>query len=171
MAGDVSGGLLKAFGGFIGSGAGHLLSEFDDNAVVNESGRFVSSLIRLRTDPASLHRLLEQANQGNPDGQLQAVMEPTGMAWFPVAVYLMRQGVRVYLVNSQQVADLGKYYKKHAKSDRIDTRVLAKLPVVDEGKLHRLELAGATALACQRGCKQLERLQKQCIAAQNRLIC
>jgi hypothetical protein len=76
--------------------------------------------------------------------------------------------VLVYLVNSQQVADLRKYYKKHAKSDRIDARVLAKLPVVDEEKLHRLELAGATALACQRGCKQLERLLKQYTAAQNR---
>jgi hypothetical protein len=54
--------------------------------VVNERGRFVSLLIGLRTDPASLQRLLEEANRGNPDGQVQAVMEPTGMAWFPVAV-------------------------------------------------------------------------------------
>jgi transposase len=138
--------------------------------VVDERGRFVSSLIGFRTDPASLQRMLEQANRGNPDGQVQAVMEPTGMAWFPIAVFLIRHEVIVYLVNSQQVADLRKYYKKHAKSDRIDARVLAKLPVVDEEKLHRLELAGATALACQRGCKQLERLLKQGIAAQNRLI-
>ena len=36
-AGDISGGLLKAFGGFIGSVAGHLLSEFDDNTVVDDA--------------------------------------------------------------------------------------------------------------------------------------
>jgi hypothetical protein len=68
------------------------------------------------------------------------------------------------------VADLRKYFKKHAKSDRIDARVLAKLPLVDEEKLHRLELSGAKTLACQRGCKQLERLMKQHTACQNRII-
>jgi len=138
--------------------------------VVDESGRFGSPLLRFRTEPASMTRLLETAQEGNTDGQLQAVMEPTGMAWFPVAVFLIRHGVTVYLVNSQQVADLRKYFKKHAKSDRIDARVLAKLPLVDEEKLHRLELSDAQTLACQRGCKQLERLMKQRTACQNRLI-
>jgi transposase len=138
--------------------------------VVDERGCFVSPLLRLRTEPASMTRLLEEAQEGNADEQLQAVMEPTGMAWFPVAVFLIRHSVTVYLVNSQQVADLRKYFKKHAKSDRIDARVLAKLPLVDEEKLHRLELSEAGILACQRGCKQLERLMKQRTACQNRLI-
>jgi transposase len=135
---------------------------------VDEGGRFVSPLIRFRTTPESLTRLLEQS--ANLDGRLQAVLEPTGMAWFPVAVFLVRQGVTVYLVNSQQVADLRRYYKKHAKSDRIDARILAKLPLVSEELLHRLELPGGVALACQRGCKQLDRLVKQRTATQNRLI-
>jgi transposase len=138
--------------------------------VVDERGHFVSPIIHFRTDPASLMRLLEVAQEGNPDRQLQVVMEPTGMAWFPVAVFLIRQGVVVYLVNSQQVADLRKYYKKHAKSDRVDARVLAKLPIVDEERLHRLELSDPEALACQRGCKQLDRLMKQSTACKNRLI-
>lgn len=138
--------------------------------VVDETGRFVSPLLRFRTESASMTRLLEIAQEGKVDGQLQAVMEPTGMAWFPVAVFLIRHAVTVYLVNSQQVADLRKYFKKHAKSDRIDARVLAKLPLVDEEKLHRLELSDARTLACQRGCKQLERLMKQRTACQNRLI-
>lgn len=138
--------------------------------IVDEAGHFVSPVIRFRTEPASMTRLLEMAQEGNPDGQLQAVMEPTGMAWFPVAVFLLRHGVTIYLVNSQQVADLRKYFKKHAKSDRIDARVLAKLPLVDEEKLHRLELSDAKTLACQRGCKQLERLMKQRTACQNRII-
>ena len=138
--------------------------------VVDERGHFVSPILHFRTDPASLVRLLEVAQEGNPDRQLQVVMEPTGMAWFPVAVFRIRQNVIVYLVNSQQVADLRKYYKKHAKSDRVDARVLAKLPIVDEEKLHRLELPDPGALACQRGCKQLDRLMKQRTACKNRLI-
>lgn len=138
--------------------------------IVDETGRFVIPVFRFSTAPASLRRLLETAQANNPDQQVQAVMEPTGMAWFPVAVFLIRHGVIVYLVNSQQVADLRKYFKKHAKSDRIDARVLAKLPIVDAEKLHRLELASAKTLACQRGCKQLERLMKQRTACQNRII-
>lgn len=138
--------------------------------IVDEAGRFVGPVFRFGTTPASLRRLLEMAQENNPDQQIQAVMEPTGMAWFPVAVFLIRNGVAIYLVNSQQVADLRKYFKKHAKSDRIDARVLAKLPFVDEEKLHRLELSDAQTLACQRGCKQLERLMKQRTACQNRLI-
>jgi transposase len=138
--------------------------------IVDEAGRFVSPVIRFRTDPSSMARLLEVAQEGNPDQKLQAVMEPTGMAWFPVAAFLVRHSVTVYLVNSQQVADLRKYFKKHAKSDRIDARVLAKLPLVDAEKLHRLELSNARTLACQRGCKQLERLMKQRTACQNRII-
>jgi transposase len=140
------------------------------SAMVDERGHFVSSIIPFRTDPASLKRLLELVQEGNPDRQIQAVMEPTGMAWFPVAVFLIRQGVVVYLVNSQQVADLRKYYKKHAKSDRVDARVLAKLPIIDEEKLHRLELSDPKAMACQRGCKQLDRLMTQHTACKNRLI-
>jgi transposase len=138
--------------------------------IVDQAGRFVSPLLKIHTETASLGRLLEMAQAGNPDGQVQAVMEPTGMAWMPVAVFLIRHGATVYLVNSQQVADLRRYYKKHAKSDRIDCRVLAKLPLVNAENLHCLELPEAVGLACQRGCKQLERLQKQSVAAQNRLI-
>jgi len=143
----------------------------EHNAIIaDEQGCFVSPNLKFHSAPASLRRLLELAQEGNSDGRLQAVMEPTGMAWLPVAVFLIRQGVRVYLVNSQQVADLRRYYKKHAKSDRIDSRVLAKLPLVNQENLHRLELPGAVGLACQRGCKQLERLQKQLTATKNRLI-
>lgn len=138
--------------------------------LADEQGHFVSPVLKVLTDPQALQRLVEMARLGHPDQQLLAVMEPTGMAWLPVAVFLQRQGVTVYLVNSQQVADLRKYFKKHAKSDRIDCRVLAKLPLVNGENLHALQLPGALTLACQRGCKQLDRLQKQATATQNRLI-
>ena len=91
------------------------------------------------------------------------------MAWFPIAVYYARHRVPVYLVNSQEVADLRRYYQRHAKSDRIDARVLARLPLVNPDKLHRLVLPSATAFACQRACKQLDHLATQITAVKNRL--
>lgn len=138
--------------------------------IVDEGGHYVSQVLKCRTEPQSLAGLLTVAQRNNPDGQLQAVMEPTGMAWLPVAVYLSRQGVVVYLVNSQRVADLRRYFKKYAKSDRVDCRVLAKLPLVSDEKLHPLELASAEGLACQRTCKELDRLVRLRTAIRNRLI-
>jgi transposase len=137
--------------------------------VADEHGSFVTSVLTFSTAPAELDRLLAQARATAPGCELQAVMEATGMSWFPVAVYLHRQGLRVYVVNSQQVADLRRYYKRHAKSDRIDARVLARLPLVNPDQLHPLRLATATALACQRGCRELDRLAQQVTASLNRL--
>jgi transposase len=138
--------------------------------ISDEKGQFIGRVISFHSDADSLMALLAEARRDSPQEPLQAVMEPTGMAWFPVAAFLARQGVLNYLVNSQQVADLRKYYRKHAKSDRIDARVLAKLPVVNKEQLHILELPSATVLACQRGCKLLDRLVKTQTAAKNRLI-
>ena len=144
----------------------------DHKAIVtDEQGKFITPVLTFPTRAEALDWLLARAREGAPDSPLQIVMEPTGMAWFPLAAYLARQEqVTVYLVNSQQVADLRRFYKRHAKSDRVDARVLAKLAVVNPEKLHPLRLPLAGALACQRGCKQVDRLGSHITAIQNRLL-
>mgnify|MGYP005856991963 CR=1 FL=1 len=139
--------------------------------VVDEQGRYVTPIIEFHTRASELDQLLVRAREGAPDSELAVVMEPTGMAWFPIAVYLGRQDkVTPYLVNSQQVADLRRFYKRHAKSDRIDARVLARLPVVNPEHLHSLRLPSALSFACQQGCKELDRLTEMTSAIKNRLI-
>jgi transposase len=138
-------------------------------AVLDEHGHFCTPILTVHTRPSELSQLLERARDGAPSTEVQIVMEPTGMAWFPVAVYYARQAIPIYLVNSQEVADLRRYYQRHAKSDRIDARVLARLPLVNPDKLHRLVLPAATAFACQRACKQVDRLATQVVAVKNRL--
>jgi transposase len=138
--------------------------------VTDEQGHYVTPLLQFHTHPKELDHLLAQASAGAAVPGLQAVMEPTGMAWFPLAVYFAQHAVTTYVVSSQQVADLRRYYKRHAKSDRIDARVLARLPLVNPDKLHPLQLPTASTLACQRGCKQLERWMAQITATQNRLL-
>ncbi len=138
--------------------------------VIDERAQTVTPVLSLGTSAAALEKLFRRAREGAPaDEPLVVVMEPTGMGWFPIAVYCQRHGVKVYLVNSQQVADLRRYYRKHAKSDRIDARVLAKLPIVSPEKLHPLHLLPAPPLTCQRGCKELDRLTDLATAIQNRL--
>src|SRR5215207_11464474 len=123
--------------------------------VLDERGHFCTPILTVHTRPSELDQLLERAREGAPSTEVQLVMEPTGMAWFPIAVYYARQALPIYLVNSQEVADLRRSYARHAKSDRIDARVLARLPLVNPDKLPRLVLPAAAAFACQRAYKQL----------------
>ncbi len=139
--------------------------------IADERGQPLTSVLTVPTTASELQRLLDRAREHvAPTEELVLVLEPTGMAWFPVAAFALRQAhVTVYLVNSQQVADLRRYYQKHPKSDRIDARVLVKLPVLSPEKLHPLYLPSANQLACQRGCKELDRLMSLHTAIQNRL--
>jgi len=84
--------------------------------VLDEQGHFITPVLTLHTRPSELDQLLTRARNGEQEAVVQVVMEPTGMAWFPVAVYLVRHDVIVYLVNSQEVADLRRYYQRHAQS-------------------------------------------------------
>lgn len=126
--------------------------------VTDEQGSFITPILILCTRPGELDQLLVRACNGKPEAALRVVTEPTGMAWFPIAVYLVRHDMAVCLVNSQEMADLRCYYERHAKSDRIDARVLTRLPLVNPEQLQCFHLLSAKVLACQRSYKQLGRL-------------
>jgi transposase len=138
--------------------------------VVDERGNAIGRVIRFRTEPAELDALLRRAREGaDEDEPLRVVMEPTGLAWLPVASYFIQRGVIVYLANTQEVSDLRKFYSKHAGSDRISARVLARMPWVNPETLHPLRLADADHLSGQRWCKQQEELAQLMTAIKNRV--
>jgi transposase len=138
--------------------------------VMDEAGNRLTPVLELTTWASELAGLLQRARAGAAaDLPLVVVMEPTGLAWVPVAIYLLLNHVLVYLVNSQQVADLRRFYKKHAKSDRIDAYVLAKLYLVAREKLHPLVLPTAEMLVLQRACKQLDWVSDQITVLKNKL--
>ena len=72
--------------------------------------------------------------------RLEVVIEPTGAAWLPVAVWFTARGHTVYRVSSQKAADLRRFLSRHAKSNQIDAHTLARLPLVDPGGLHPVAL-------------------------------
>lgn len=51
-------------------------------------------------------------------------------AWIPVAAWFRRRGAKVVLVPTTQSADLRAYYSKHSKNDRLDSAILARLPLL-----------------------------------------
>jgi transposase len=135
------------------------------------SNTFVSKLLTFHTNPADLDRILAAARADVADDvRVIAVLEVTGMAWYSVGIYLQRHGVEVYRVNGQQVADLRKVYQRHAKSDRIDARVLARLPLLYPERLHLCPFPSAPQMALQRACRELARLRDQITAGKNRIL-
>jgi transposase len=134
------------------------------------SNEFIGKQISFRARPADLERLLHQARKGAPDDVvLIAILEATGMAWYPVVAYLQRQGVLVYRVNGQKTKDLRRVMWKHAGSDLIDSRVLTRLYAIAEERLDRSPLPNGDALALQRACRAYARWRELDVAEQNRM--
>lgn len=131
---------------------------------------FISGLFKFRSYPAGLERVLTKAQAGtSADVQVKAVLEATGMAWYPVSVYLERQGAIVYRVNGQQTADLREVYNRYTKNDRLDARVLARLLLVAPESLHRLWIPTGEQQALQRACREVEQLTQLVSAGKNRV--
>ena len=83
---------------------------------------------RFRTSPDELDTLW--ARLPKDAEQIEVVMEPTRNAWVALAAWFRRHGATVVMVPPEQSADLRDYYNKHTKSDRIDSKVLARLPLL-----------------------------------------
>jgi hypothetical protein len=85
----------------------------------------------------SLGEVERAALAGTPAGtRLEVVIEPTGPAWLPIAVFFCSRGHTVYRVSSAKAHDLRRFLKRHAKSNGIDADTLARLPLVDPAGLH-----------------------------------
>jgi transposase len=108
-------------------------------SLADPAGRFAWSGRRFRTTVADLTRLWAQIPAGS---ELTVVMEPTRNAWVPLAAWFRRHGARVILVPPEQSADLRDYYSKHAKSDHLDSRMLARLPLLHPEGLRPAEGLG-----------------------------
>jgi transposase len=90
--------------------------------------------------------------------RLEVVIEPTGPAWLPIAIYFCSRGHTVHRVSSAKAADLRRFLSRHAKSNGIDAETLAKLPIIDPGSLLPLELPGPARASLDRRARASDRL-------------
>ena len=105
-------------------------------SLADERGEFIFSGQRFRTNVADLERLWAMLPDETNPGDLSVIMEPTRNAWVPLAAWFRRRGAHVVLVPPERSADLRAYYAKHTKSDRLDSRMLARLPLLHPEGLH-----------------------------------
>lgn len=114
--------MSKTLGIDVACRAAHQASLAVDGALVWTGRRFF-------TRPADLVRLWADLDLEDP-AELTVVVEPTRNAWIVVADWFRRRGAKVVMVPTTQSADLRAYYSKHAKNDRIDSALLARLPLL-----------------------------------------
>jgi transposase len=143
----------------------------DHVAQIYDDGRPVGRPLRFRHDARSLKCFVANATAGITSGdRIQAVMEPTGMSWFPVAHHLADAGVDVARVKGKRVKALRRYLSEHAKTDLADAQVLAAIPSFGGPRLDPVHIPTARSHALQRLTKQRSRLQDQIADAKRRLL-
>lgn len=122
---------------------------------------------KFSTRPVDLERLWADLALTDPD-ELTVVVEPTRNAWIVLAEWFRRRGARVVMVPTTQSADLRKYYSKHAKNDRIDSELLARLPLLHPEGLREYSGQGP-ADPLRRLVKQRSTMVKRRVAVYARL--
>ena len=98
-------------------------------SLAGADGSLVWSGRKFFTTPEDLQRLWDDLGVDDPSA-LRVVMEPTRNAWAPLAAWFRRRGARVSMVPTTQAADLRAYYSKHTKNDHLDSKILARLPLL-----------------------------------------
>ncbi len=109
-------------------------------SLADEHGAMLFVGHRFRTDPDELEALW--ARLPADAEEIVVVMEPTRNAWVALAAWFRRRGATVVMVPSEQSADLRAYYNKHTKTDRLDSQLLARLPLLHPEGLQREDALG-----------------------------
>ncbi|HEU0222989.1 MAG TPA: transposase [Paracoccaceae bacterium] len=109
---------------------------------------------------ATLDAFVARASEGLPPGAaVQALMEPTGMSWFPIAHRLADAGIAVTRVKGRRVRALRRYLSEHVKTDLADAQVLAAMPLFGGPGFDPVHIPAPKSHALQRLTKQRARFQ------------
>lgn len=134
-------------------------------SLADDRGAFVWSGWRFRTTSGDLEALWARIPEAS---SVTVVMEPTRNAWVPLAAWLRSRGAKVVVVPPEQSADLRDYYNKHTKTDRLDSRVLARLPMLHPEGLREIDSLGP-AEPLKRAVRHRSSIQKRRASAMLRL--
>jgi transposase len=135
----------------------------EDRACLTDGGGTVLCERRFRLTRGELESLHEAATEGMEHGDvLVVVMEPTGVSWVAPAAFFRSRGALVHVVPPEQSADLRRYYAKHVKNDRIDAKLLARLPLLHPEGLHEAEVPSGARGTLRRVVTRRARLAAEC---------
>ncbi len=130
--------------------------------ILDSEGRQVGKVTSFDSSLPGYDKLLEASLLGkDAQTRVKFIMEPTSTSWIGLSAYLISQGHEVYLITPQKSADLRRFYHRHSKSDRIDAKVIAKLPIVDPEGLNPLQVSGPDTYSLYRLSLEREQLVRE----------
>jgi transposase len=103
-----------------------------------------------------VHALKTEENE-----PILVVMEPTGSAWVTMGQFFARQGWGNFLVKSQVVFDLRKFFQQHVKNDRVDALTLAQIPSIHPKALIAVQFDQPVVQSLVRWVKRQHRLSRE----------
>jgi transposase len=135
--------------------------------VLDETG---DTLAKRKAYPTveSLAEVERSALADCPEGtRLEVIVEPTGPAWLPIAVFFISRGHLVFRVSSAKASDLRRFFSRHTKTNGIDADTLARLALIDPDGLQPLQLPGTERAALDRRVRACDRLTR--VAAEHKV--
>jgi len=155
--------MIKSVGIDLAGAGEHKVRCLDEEAQLCDGFGFEST-------PEGLAKLEERIFRDGSNPVI--VFEPTGLAWFMVAVYLRARHPDCRLVRTQarNVVALRKYLRRSSKSDRIDALTLAKMPFVDIERLNDVYIPPAKINAILRLSRQRQRLEGNISGRKKRIL-
>lgn len=116
-------------------------------------------------------KLLEKVKSivKDDDVKLIFVMEPTGKAWIPLSSFLTAKGYLVHVITTQQSSDMRKFMNKSNKSDSIDCRAIAKVPMNAPEKVHPVYLSSIEIAKLRQDVKYEAKLTKEAAGMKQRI--
>lgn len=122
-------------------------------------GRNITRTFTTASTPGGMTRAIRKASNGQ---NVDVVVESMAVSWFVAAVAAERSGVphMLYRVSGRNAAALRSFDQAYTKTDRIDARVLARMPLVDEG-LRTFTLPTRDALGLKRLVNQRHKMIKE----------
>ena len=134
-------------------------------SLADEAGTFLWQGYKFSTTTTELDALWAKIPA---DATVVVVMEPTRNAWVPLAAWLTAKGAAVSVVPPEQSADLRDYYNKHTKTDRLDSKMLARMPMLHPEGMQTVDHLGP-AEPLKRAVRHRTSIQKRRTASAMRL--
>ena len=125
-------------------------------AAVYEDDERIGRPFSVAQTKEGVDELVRRATDGT-SAPVEFVMEPTGLAWLPLAAELSRRGHRVYVPKPQKTHALRKFLAQHTKTDAIDACTAALVRHVDK-RATQLRVPSAAQTTARLMVKQRARL-------------
>lgn len=137
-------------------------------AAVFEGGERKGKPFAVAQTQVGIDELVRRATDGT-DEPCEFVMEPTGLAWLPLAAELSRRGHRTFLPKPQKTNALRKFLTAHTKTDGNDACAAALVRHVDAANTHELRIPTAVETTLKLCVKQRSRLVVDAAKAKGRI--